>query len=105
MAEIESLHGKGFDLTDGTVVRYGDTTVWVAKAKGEAAANAMVDTMTRRIAEGRSPFTPTGTRQVNGRMVWALTGMGQKNTLITQAQPVGTWIVRDTPDEIRQFWA
>lgn len=79
LAEIESLHGKGFELTDGTVVRYGDATVWVAKAKDEAAAKSMVDTMTRRIAEGRSPFTPTGTRPINGRTVWTLTGMGQSH--------------------------
>jgi hypothetical protein len=79
LAEIETLHGKGFELTDGTVVRYGDAMVWVAKAKDDATAQAMVDTMSRRIAEGRSPFTPTGTRQVNGRMVWTLTGMGQSH--------------------------
>ena len=84
LAEIESLHGKGFEMTDGTVVRYGDAMVWVAKAKDEAAAQAMVDTMTRRIAaarivEGRSPFTPTGTRPINGRTVWTLTGMGQSH--------------------------
>ena len=84
LAEIESLHGKGFELTDGTVVRYGDAMVWVAKAKDEAAAKAMVDSMTRRItaariAEGRSPFTPTGTRPINGRTVWTLTGMGQSH--------------------------
>ena len=79
LAEIESLHGKGFDLTDGTVVRYGDAMMWVAKVKDDATAQAMVDTMTRRITEGRSPFTPTGTRQVNGRMVWTLTGMGQSH--------------------------
>jgi hypothetical protein len=79
LAEIETLHGKGFDLTDGTVVRYGDATVCVATAKDEAAAKAMVDTMTRRVAEGRSPFTPTGTRPINGRTVWTLTGMGQSH--------------------------
>jgi len=79
LTEIETLHGKGFELTDGTVVRFGDATLWVAKAKGEAAAKAMADTMTRRIAEGRSPFTPTGTRPINGRTVWTLTGIGQSH--------------------------
>jgi len=84
LAEIESLHGKGFALIDGMVVRYDDAMVWVAKTKDEAAAKAMMDTMTRRIAaaqiaEGRSPFTPTGTRQVNGRTVWTLMGMDQSH--------------------------
>jgi hypothetical protein len=91
LAEIESLHGKGFDLTDGTVVRYGDATVWVARAKDDVGAQAMVDTMTRRITEGRSPFTPTGTRQVNGRMVWTLTGMGQSHFYWQMGDKV-TWL-------------
>ena len=91
LAEIESLHGKGFALIDGMVVRYDDAMVWVAKTKDEAAAKAMVDTMTRRIAEDRSPFTPTGTRQVNGRMVWTLTGMGQSHFYWQTSDQV-TWL-------------
>ncbi len=96
LAEIESLHGKGFELTDGTVIRYGDATVWVAKAKDEAAAKAMVDTMTRRIAaariaEGSSPFTPKGTRPINGRTVWTLTGMGQSHFYWQTSDKV-TWL-------------
>jgi len=90
-AEIESLHGKGFEMTDGTVVRYGDAMVWVAKVKDDATAQAMVDTMTRRITEGRSPFTPTGTCQVNGRMVWTLTGMGQSHFYWQMGDKV-TWL-------------
>ena len=91
LAEIESLHGKDFDLTDGTVVRYGDATVWVAQVKDNVAAQAMVDTMTRRIMEGHSPFTPTGTRPVNGRMVWTLTGMGQSHFYWQTSDKV-TWL-------------
>jgi len=91
LAEIESLHGKGFELTDGKVIRYGDAMVWVAKAKDEAMAKAMVDMMTRRIAAGRSPFTPTGTRQVNGRAVWTLTGKGQSH-FYWQAGDKVTWL-------------
>ena len=91
LAEIESLHGKGFALTDGTVVRYDDAMVWVAKVKDDATAQVMVDTMTRRISEGRSPFTPTGTRQVNGRMVWTLTGMGQSHFYWQKGDKV-TWL-------------
>ena len=91
LAEIETLHGKGFEMTDGTVVRYGDAMVWVAKVKDDATAQAMVDTMTRRITEGRSPFTPTGTRQVNERMVWTLTGMGQSHFYWQTSDKV-TWL-------------
>ena len=91
LAEIESLHGKGFEMTDGMVVRYGDAMVWVAKAKDEATAQAMVDTMTRRIAEGRSPFTSTGTRPINDRTVWTLTGMGQSHFYWQTSDKV-TWL-------------
>ncbi len=91
LAEIESLHGQGFELTDGTVVRYGDAMVWVAKVKDDATAQAMVDTMTRRITEGRSPFTPTGTRLINGYTVWTLMGMGQSH-FYWQASDKVTWL-------------
>jgi hypothetical protein len=37
----------------------------------------MTDDMTAKIAGGRSPFSPSGTRQANGRTVYTLTGMGQ----------------------------
>jgi hypothetical protein len=37
----------------------------------------MTIAMRDRIAEGRSPFTPTGIQQVDGRLVYALTGLGQ----------------------------
>jgi hypothetical protein len=33
--------------------------------------------MAERIAEGRSPFTPAGSRQVGNTTVYVLTGMGQ----------------------------
>jgi hypothetical protein len=40
-------------------------------------AARQVEAMTDRIAEGRSPFTPIGTDEVEGITVYALTGMGQ----------------------------
>ncbi len=79
LAEIESLHGKGFALTGGTVAHYGQATVWLAQAQDEPAAQAMAEAMTRRIADGGSPFTPTGTRHVGGHTILTLTGMGQSH--------------------------
>ncbi len=99
LEEIESLHGQGFALTGGTVVRYGDATVWIAQAKDEVAARAMVEAMTRRIAEGRSPFTPTGTRQVNGRVVWTLAGMGQSHFYWQTSDKVVWLAISPTPAE------
>jgi hypothetical protein len=42
-------------------------------------ANEMVHAMTDKILKGRSPFTPTGTHDVDGRTVYKLVGMGQQH--------------------------
>jgi hypothetical protein len=39
----------------------------------------MVQAMTNMIAEGRSPFASTRTRQLKGRTVYELSGMGQQH--------------------------
>jgi len=79
LAEIEHLHGKGFPLVDGAVARYGGGTasVWVSSTWAPLLAERQVKAMTERIAEGRSPFTPAGSRQVGDTTVYVLTGMGQ----------------------------
>jgi hypothetical protein len=79
LAEIERLHGKGFFLVDGSVARYGGgtATLWVSSTWTPFLAAGQVEAMTNRIAEGRSPFTPSGTREVEDTAVYALTGMGQ----------------------------
>lgn len=79
LTEIERLHGKGFPLTDGAVAHYGDgiATVWVSSTWLPFMAARQVEAMTDRIAEGRSPFTPIGTRQVGDTTVYVLTGMDQ----------------------------
>lgn len=79
LAEIERLHGKNFPMTDGAVAHYGDgqAIVWVSSTWLPFMAVRQVEAMTARIAEGRSPFTPMETRQVEGTTVYVLTGMGQ----------------------------
>lgn len=79
LAEIERLHGKGIPLIDGAVALYGDgvATLWVSNTWMPFLAARQVEAMTDRIAEGRSPFTPIGTREVEGTTVYTLTGMGQ----------------------------
>ena len=42
-------------------------------------AARQVEVMTERIAEGRSPFTPSGIDEVEGVNVYILTGMGQRH--------------------------
>ncbi len=76
---IESMHGKGFPMVNGAVMHYGSATVWVAQAKDQATAKAMTDDMAAKIAGGRSPFAPAGVRQVSGRAVHTLSGLGQSH--------------------------
>jgi hypothetical protein len=79
VAEVARLHGKGFLLTSGATATYGDgaATLWVAGTLAGPLASEMVRAMTEKIAAGRSPFTPTGPRDVGGRTVYELKGMGQ----------------------------
>lgn len=81
LAEIGRLHGQDFSLVDGAVVRYGDSaaTVWVSSTQNSSLAAQQVQTMTGRIGEGRSPFTPLGQEEVEGITVYTLTGMGQRH--------------------------
>ena len=79
LAEIEQLHGKGFALVDGAVGHYGNgtATVWISGTWAPFLAARQVEDMRDRIAEGRSPFELTGTREVDGTMIYVLEGMGQ----------------------------
>jgi hypothetical protein len=58
-------------------------------------AAEMVREMTGKIAEGRSPFTPTGVRQAAaGRSVYELVGMGQRHFYFQSANLV-VWLAAD----------
>lgn len=94
LQNIELMHGKGFPMTNGAVVHYGSATAWVAQATDQSAAKALTDDMTAKIAGGRSPFSPTGMRQVGGRAVYTLTGMGQSH-FYWQAGAKVVWLAID----------
>jgi hypothetical protein len=81
VAEVTQLHAKEFPLTSGAMAMYGNgaVTLWVSGAPASFIASEMVRAMTDKIAEGRSPFTPMGTREVGGRTIYELTGMGQQH--------------------------
>lgn len=76
---IAHLHKKRFPLTGAAVGDYGNgqATLWVSRTLGRWGAQAQLRAMTDSIAEGTSPFTPTGQRDVKGCGIYALTGMGQ----------------------------
>ena len=79
--DFSQLHGKQFPLISGAVGVYGNhqATLWVAGTLLKAMAAEMVTGMRDKIAEGRSPFTPTGEFSNNGRTIYSLEGMGQKH--------------------------
>jgi hypothetical protein len=79
--DFSQLHGKQFPLISGAVGVYGNhqATLWLAGTPLKAMAAEMVTAMRDKIAEGRSPFTPTGAFSNNGRTIYSLEGMGQKH--------------------------
>ncbi len=81
LVDIERLHGKQFPMTDGVVAYYADglAIVWISSTWLPVMAERQVELMTERIAEGRSPFEPLHTQQVEGVTVYVLSGMGQKH--------------------------
>lgn len=90
------LHGKQFPLTSGAVGIYGNgqATFWVAGTPLKMMAARMVTDMQKKIAEGRSPFTPTGEFTENGRIVYLLEGMGQKHFYFQSGNLV-IWLAAD----------
>jgi len=78
--EIESLHGQDFTLTDGARGSYGDNgevTLWVSASATESGATQLLIAMRDKIAEGNSPFELIGEKDMDGRTVYQLEGMGQ----------------------------
>jgi hypothetical protein len=78
--EISFMHGMVFELISGARGTYGqrgEITVWVSSVSSEKAANELVEEMTEKIAEGNSPFLPTGEDLLGGRTIHILEGMGQ----------------------------
>ncbi len=93
---IQQLHGKEFPLVSGAVATYGDGNIvlWVSGAGDEAAAAELTALMTERIAEGRSPFTEEGTRQVDGFTIYDLSGLGQRH-FYWQSGDLVLWLAAD----------
>lgn len=96
VAEVTRLHGKEFPLTSGAMATYrnGTATLWVTSVPASPMAAEMVRAMTDRIAEGRSPFRPTGTHEIDGRSVYELIGMGQRHFYF-QSGSLVIWLAAD----------
>lgn len=112
VAEVTRLHGKEFPLTSGAMAMYGKGTVtmWVSGAPASPLAAEMVLAMEKKISEGRSPFTPLGTREMNGHTVYELTGMGQRHFYFQSGRLV-VWLAADQSiaeqalGEVTQFYS
>lgn len=82
LQEFTRLHGKSFPVLGGAKATYGSgnqVTLWVASTTSTAEAQRLLVAMRDKIAEGQSPFTPSGSSQDRDRTVFALDGMGQKH--------------------------
>lgn len=80
--EITRLHGKKFAIITGAMGMYGNdnqATLWVADFATVSTADQAIDAMREKIASTDSPFTPTDQKQVDGRTLYQLDGMGQKH--------------------------
>src|SRR5574341_794601 len=78
--ELTRLHQKGFPLVSAAVGMYGaehQVMLWVSGAPITPLASRMLASMRDKIAEGRSPFTPTGEWKDGNRMIYKMEGMGQ----------------------------
>jgi hypothetical protein len=98
VAEINRLHGKQFEQTTGAMGTYrnalGNATLWVSQFPGRAIAQQIVDAMRAKIAEGNSPFTPSGAQPQGNRTLYSLDGMGQKHFFF-QSNDLVIWLAVD----------
>lgn len=96
VTEINRLHGKDFPLTAGALGHYGNdrATLWVSQFVSRAVAEQIVDAMRDKIAEGRSPFEPVGSRQAGSRLIYELSGLGQQHFYF-QANDLVIWLAVD----------
>lgn len=96
VAEVARLHGKDFPLISGAMAVYGQSavTLWVTGVPASPMAGEIVAAMTGKIAEGRSPFLPTGTRQAGDRTIYELNGMGQRHFYFRSGSLV-VWLAAD----------
>lgn len=98
VAEVTQLHNKAFPLSSGAAAMYGGpgsmVMLWVTGSPTQLIAKQMVSQMESAIAEGESPFTPKGTRQLGGRDVFELSGMGQRHFYFRSSELV-VWLAAD----------
>ncbi|NOX62341.1 MAG: hypothetical protein GXP42_10430 [Chloroflexi bacterium] len=100
VAEVARLHDKQFPLSSGAFGMYRDQNamvmLWVTGAPMQFMAARMLSDMERSIAEGESPFTPIGVREISGRKIYELTGTGQRHFYFRSGSLL-IWVAADEP--------
>ena len=96
VADFSNLHGEKFPLTSGAVGIYGNNqaTLWVVGTPLDLLAARLVAAMRNKIAEGNSPFLPSGEYPENKRTIYTLDGMGQKHFFF-QSHNLVIWLAAD----------
>lgn len=82
LKEFTELHGDSFPILSGAKASYGSggqITIWVAGTNSPTTARQLLEAMRNKIAQGNSPFLPTGIRQEWNQTIYTLDGMGQKH--------------------------
>ncbi len=82
LQEFTQMHGETFPLVSGARVSYGpenQVTLWIASTASPTDTSKLLASMRNKIADGSSPFQPTGYRQEGSRSIYTLDGMGQKH--------------------------
>jgi len=95
--EFERLHRQEFPLVGGAVGTYGvnqEAKIWVAESPLSLLARKMVIDMETKIAQGNSPFIPSGEFEDGGHVVYQLDGMGQRHFYF-QADKLIIWLAAD----------
>jgi hypothetical protein len=98
VAEVTRLHDQSFPLSSGAFGMYGRdgsmVMLWVTGTPAKFVAERIVAAMEKSIGEAESPFTPTGSQEVNGRTIYELTGMGQSHYYFRSGSIV-IWLAAD----------
>ncbi|MBE0409720.1 MAG: hypothetical protein IBX69_08310 [Anaerolineales bacterium] len=97
MAEVIHLHNQEFLLTSASVGRYGhehSITIWTTGAPLRIVANRLVIEMRDRIDKTDTPFNPIGERRHGNRVIYELTGLGQKHFYFQSANLI-VWMAAD----------
>jgi len=97
VAEITRLHQKDLLVSSGAKGLYGNDgqiSLWVAGFSSDATASQSLNSMTEKISLGISPFSFIGQKQVAGRPINELEGMGQKHFYFQSGKSV-IWLATD----------